>query len=232
MASPDKIGHADLIPSDPKTRLQLIIDEAWKIFASYLVNEKHSVTKEAPFQHHFANVINTVGSLYCLRRNEHFRTDLEAKHENLNGRTKYIDIVCCITSGTEAVASCGIELKFKTQQQGAQDHGRIDAYVDIEALEHAARRDHDFGRFFMITDSQTYLNLPRKTEDSAGSVFATYNGYRTSVGKTLNCASKGREDVKITLSNEYLFDWKAAGSWYLLDLHIDGSTQVLDAKAS
>ena|GEM_PF-1484199 len=47
-----------------------------------------------------------------------------------------------------------IELKFKTEQQGAQDHGRIDAYVDIEAVELVTKSQFTFVRFYMITDSK------------------------------------------------------------------------------
>ena len=56
---------------------------------------------------------------------------METKCENINGKPKYIDISC----GFIDKINCAIELKFKTAQQGAQDHGRIDAYRDIYALE-------------------------------------------------------------------------------------------------
>ncbi len=53
-----------------------------------------------------------------------------------------------------AKVSGAIELKFKTEQQGAQDHGRIDAYVDIEAVELVTESQFTFVRFYMITDSK------------------------------------------------------------------------------
>ena len=77
----------DLIPHNHAERLGLVVDLSWRIFQSHFIHKRHPILKEAPFQHHFANVLST------------------------------------------------IESKFKTEQQGAQDHGRIDVYSDIEAVE-------------------------------------------------------------------------------------------------
>lgn len=69
----------NLIPSDHTERLRHIVDESWKIFQSHFLNGRHPILKEAPFQHHFANIISTVGSLYCVSRDDRFFVDLEAK---------------------------------------------------------------------------------------------------------------------------------------------------------
>ena len=117
--------------------------------------KRHPILREASFQHHFANTLSTIGSLYCVERSDIFPVDLETKFADIKGKSKFIDISC---SFPNAKVSCAIELKFKTAQQGAQDHGRIDAYVDIEAVELACKSHFNFGRFFMITDSSVYVN--------------------------------------------------------------------------
>jgi hypothetical protein len=46
-----------MIPTIPEEKLSYLIQESWKLF-KYQFNEgKFEITKEAPFQHYFANVI-------------------------------------------------------------------------------------------------------------------------------------------------------------------------------
>lgn len=140
--------------------------------------------------------------------------DLECKLLSAASGREYIDIGC---SFPKHKASCAIELKFKTAKQGAQDHGRIDAYQDIEALERALGV-FSFGRFYMITDSSVYVNESRR---GVGKVFATHDENQTNAGATFNCPnSVGRQDVKLTLKNSYTFQWEQIDKWYFLELHI------------
>jgi hypothetical protein len=204
----------DLISLDHKTRLRSILDASWRIFKSKFIYQRHPVLKEAPFQHHFANIISTVGGLYCIERADSFFVDLETKCENIKNKSKYLDITC---SFNKSDVSCAIELKFKTDQQGAQDHGRIDAYVDIEALELACKADYSFGKFYMITDSTPYVNKARR---GVGTVFATHHGYESPIGRKLCYPSKGREDVEVCLDHPYRFEWEKIDKWYFLDLTV------------
>src|SRR5690606_691576 len=139
-------------------RLEEILDQSWKIFKSQFIYGRHKINKEAPFQHHFAQIIKSVGNLYSISEKDLFKVDLEVKCLNIKGKSKYIDITCEFVDKI----NCAIELKFKTSQQGAQDHGRIDAYVDIEALELVTNSEYKIGKFYMITDSQTYINKSNK----------------------------------------------------------------------
>ena len=147
-----------IVPDCHAQRLGQLVDLSWGIFRSRFLAGRHPILKEAPFQHHFANVISSVGSLFCISRDDSFLVDLETRIENVRGKSKYIDITC---SFPNANVSCAIELKFKTAQQGAQDYGRVDAYTDIEALELVCPKHFTFGRFFMITDSKTFAINPR-----------------------------------------------------------------------
>lgn len=160
-----------ILPADLEGRLVEVLDASWRIFISGFLGGRHTIETEAPFQHHFANIIRTVGGLYCTERSELFLVDLETRHDGIKGKRKFVDITCCFQ---DTETSCAIELKFETAKQGAQDHGRIDAYVDIEALELACCEEgHTFGRFYMITDSTAYVNASQR---GVGTVFAMHHG--------------------------------------------------------
>src|SRR5438046_1429557 len=154
------------IPDEYRVRFREVIDVSWRVFVSRFVGQRHPISTEAPFQHHFANVISAVGNLYCVGRDEVFLVDLEGKCESIREKGKYLDITCSFINQN---AKCALELKFKTERQAAQDHGRIDAYADIEALELACKAGFDFGVFYMITDSKTYV---RQSTKGVGTVFA------------------------------------------------------------
>lgn len=205
--------ETNIIEFDYLNRLNEILDISWKIFKSQFIYEKHEISKEAPFQFHFAQIIQNVGNLYSITEKDLFKVDLETKCENIKGKSKYIDITCKFIDQI----NCAIELKFKTTKQGAQDHGRIDAYVDIEALELVTNKYFDFGKFYMITDSEPYINQSTK---GVGTVFATHNGYISEEGKELFFNSKGREHIRVNLQSSYKFEWQKINGWYFLDLTV------------
>lgn len=209
------LNTPNLLSLDHKIRILSILDDSWKIFKSKFIHGRHPVLKEAPFQHHFANIISTVGGLYCIERADSFFVDLETRCENIKNKSKYLDITCSFSNSD---VTCAIELKFKTAKQGAQDHGRIDAYVDIEALELACKAGYTFGKFYMITDSITYVNQSRK---GVGTVFATHHGFESPINHKFCYPSKGRELVEVCLGYSYRFDWEKIGEWYFLDLTIN-----------
>ena len=201
------------IPFDYNERLEAVLNTSWNLFKSQFIHKRHYILTEAPFQHHFADILRQVGNLFCLTRDDIFLVDLETKSKSLNGKTKYIDITCEFVNKIK----CAIELKFKTAKQGAQDHGRIDMYRDIEALEYVCSEDYDLGKFYAITDSQTYIN---KSKVGVGTVFCTHNGNKSNENKTFWYNSKGRENIKVLLRNSYLFNWENINEWYFLDLSI------------
>jgi hypothetical protein len=204
----------EIIEFEYPKRLNEVLDLSWKIFKSQFIHGRHEINKEAPFQHHFAQIIRNVGNLYSIAEKDLFKVDLETKCENINGKSKYIDVSCEFVDQIK----CAIELKFKTAQQGAQDHGRIDAYVDINALELVTDKLFDLGKFYMITNSTPYINQSVK---GVGTVFATHNGHITEKGQEFWYDSKGREHVRLTLRNSYHFEWEKINDWYFLDLTID-----------
>jgi len=218
----------DILPSDYSDRIDDILDASWRIFKTQFVEGLYEVTKEAPFQHHFANIISVIGSTYCTKQSDIFFVNLEKKVEYLDGKKKYLDITCEFQSQENKTnAKAAIELKFKTKKQGAQDHGRIDAFVDIEALENA-KDFHSFSkaRFYMITDSETYL---KKSKKGVGTKFTTYDGAKTKFDSDFHCpSSKGRENTIVHLNASYCFEWEKIGMinnnikdyWYFLELRI------------
>ena len=203
------------IPKDYILRLQQVVDESWRIFQSQFLHGRHPVTTEAPFQHHFANVLSSVGALYCTSREDIFHVDLETKVPDVKGKNKYLDITCSFPLEN---VSCAIELKFKTAKQGAQDHGRIDAYVDIEALELVTNSGFDFGRFFMITNSKTYLHVSTM---GVGTVFCLHDGYTIPANEEFNYPTcHGREHVVTTFKQSHTLSWQQAAEWYFLAVNI------------
>jgi hypothetical protein len=195
-------------------RIESVLDISWRILKSRLRDERHLITTEAPFQHHFAHIISTIGESHCTKREDIFHVDLETKCEGIKGKRKYIDITCGFTNQN---ASCAIELKFKTNRQGAQDHGRIDAFVDIEALELVCDEKFNIGRFYMITDSTAYIKQSKK---GVGTKFTTHDGALLKPD-VYQYASKGREEVVVTLNNQYELEWEKIGKWYFLEIDIN-----------
>lgn len=205
-----------ILPIEYNERLKEILDLSWKILKTRFIEGRHEILKEAPFQHYFANIISNIGESYCTKRNDIFLVDLETKCNDIKGKSKYIDITCSFPTNK---ASSALELKFKTEKQSAQDHGRIDAFIDIEALELVCKKNYyDFGRFYMITDSKTYLH---KSVKGVGTVFTTYNGAITKNNSSFHYPSKGRENVEVNLSNSYTFNWEQIKDWYFLELEIE-----------
>lgn len=200
-----------IVPIDYKERIDLVMSLSWKIFKSQFIHKRHHISKEAPFQHHFADIIRQVGNLHCLSREDVFLVDLETQCKNVKGKTKYLDITCEFVNQI----MCAIELKFKKESQGAQDHGRIDIYSDIEALELVCMENFNVGKFYTITDSPPYINQSKK---GVGTIFPTHNGYVTELNKEIISTSKGRDEIKINLKNSYIFNWDKIDKWYFLEL--------------
>ena len=204
----------DIIPVDYKKRLDHVMILSWKIFKSQFINKRHYISTEAPFQHHFADIIRQVGNLHCLTREDVFLVDLEIQCKNIKSKTKYFDISCEFLNQL----ACFIELKFKKSSQGAQDHGRIDMYVDIEALELICTEKNAIGKFYAITDSKPYIN---QSKVGVGTIFPTHHGHITEANKRFWCDSKGREKVVVNLRNSYTFNWDKIGNWYFLEITIE-----------
>ena len=206
-----------MINKEYKERLNQILTLSWDIFKSQFINGRIRITKEAPFQHHFANIIKSIGDLFCIKRNELFFTDLETKCPNIKNKNKYLDFTCGFISDSKEIKAA-IELKFKTKNQGAQDFGRIDSYVDIEALELSLDKGYALGRFFMITDSTAYIN---SSTVGVGTIFSMHNGYISKPGKFQAKECKGRSEVVVGLKNSYKFEWEKIKDYYFLEIRIN-----------
>ncbi len=203
-----------IIPFEYRKRLDIVMSSSWQIFISQFVNNRHHISTEAPFQHYFADIIKQVGNLYCLTREDVFMVDLETQCKDVKGKRKYVDITCEFVNQI----SCAVELKFKKASQGAQDHGRIDMYVDIEALELVCSTKFSVGKFYAVTDSPQYVNLSKRS--AVANAFTTHHGHITEANKTFWFNSPGREKVIVNLKNSYAFNWQKIGSWYFLELTI------------
>lgn len=207
----------ETLPASHVERLESVVMLAWKILKSRFLDGRHRIPTEAPFQHYFAHIISTIGETFCTSREDKFVVDLEDRIEGIRGRSKFIDIVCGFQN---TQTYCAIELKLKTASQGAQDFGRIDSYLDIEAVELALQaKGFSFGLFFIITNSTAYIN-PSKV--GVGTVFPMHEGARISPGlySAANIKCKGREWANITLLGHYHFTWERSDGWYFLCMPI------------
>jgi hypothetical protein len=125
------------IPENHAERLHQSVKNAWQIFLSQFLGEKYQIVKEAPFQHHFANIISAIGNLYCLSRDDRFFVDLEKKCENIRNKTKYThgyDIFILLLSWFRFKNP---EIKIKTEHYTKIDHWHNDPlYIPCAANQH------------------------------------------------------------------------------------------------
>jgi hypothetical protein len=142
---------------NPIDKLDVVVNKSWEILISKFLYGRFELAKEAPFQHQFANVLRSVGELYCFSRTEMFLVDLETKEKNVFGKTKFVDITICFIENGKVTSSAAIELKFKKKSQGADDFARIDSYIDIVSLEEMKNRGYNKSYFYMITDDPIYM---------------------------------------------------------------------------
>lgn len=204
---------SSIIPFGYRERLDSVMSTSWTIFKSQFIYERHHISKEAPFQHHFADIIRQVGNLHCLAREDVFLVDLETQCRDIKGKTKYLDISCEFVNRI----TCAVELKFKKASQGAQDNGRIDIYTDIEALELVCGDKFQVGKFYTITDSTAYI---KPSKIGVGTVFPTHQGHTTEASKSILVDTKWRKKEIVTLRNSYVFDWQKIDGWYFLELTV------------
>ena len=214
---------AELLPTDHAERLEAVVALSWKILKTRFVEGRHRIPTEAPFQHYFGHILAIIGETFCVSRDDKFVVDLEERIDGIREKRKFIDIVCGFQNSE---TYCAIELKFKKENQGAQDFGRVDSYSDIEAVELALGiRNYCMGFFFMITNSTAYTN-PSKL--GVGTKFPMHHGAHILPGvfTTENVKCKGREGTVIKLKNPYAFSWETAGGWHFLSIPIKGIKPV------
>lgn len=203
------------IPSDYKKRLKEIIEQSWTIFKHQFINGRFEIANEASFQHHFANIIRSVGELFCLKRKDLFLIDLEPKFKKKSGGFKNIDITC----GFENVKiKCVIELKLKKKSQGAQDNASVDCYLDLQALEDVSDNETFIGFFFFLTDDKWYTKQSKK---GTGTIFNMSEGFKYNKGTPLIAEHKGRKGDKVQLKNDYILNYDKIGNYYFLEIPVE-----------
>ena len=221
----------DILPTDDTARIDDILQTSWRILKTRFIKRRYEISSEAPFQHYFAHIISTIGDTYCITRTEKFMVDLEVKLEvkNNNNKSKrnYIDITCGFSrGGQEPKEKTAIELKFKTKSQGAPNDTRNLVFQDIKRLENARKEDSfSQGRFYMITDLQTYAN---KSKKGLGTVFRTHDGAETQANEEFYYPdSTSKKNVKVTLDDPYSFNWEKIDKkttkkeeWYFLEIPV------------
>jgi len=219
-----EIENLKTIETEIKARLKKVINISWDIFLNHYINKKYSILLEAPFQLHFSQILENVGKLYCLKREEHFFVDLEVKEDEIGKKKYYIDIVCGIIKGDEEY-KVALELKFKTLQQGAEDSGVMEFYKDIYSLEKIKRdKDYLFGVFLVITNDHLYI---KKSKKGPRTIFETYNGASIIPDKEYECLDTktgenfNKQYGSFKFRKQYKFIWNKYQDNYFLKLYIE-----------
>jgi hypothetical protein len=192
--------------------MEYILNQSWEIFQSHCLYGRAILHKEASFQHHFANIIEQMGSLHCYSKEETFHVDLEytvPKQDGFNKKAE-IDIICELYNfQSNSSVRAGIELKHTTKSGDATDMGRIGSYTDIhrlEKLKELKSEKFEVCRFYMLANRMAYVQ--KGQPKTSGEDFPTYQGYEIETGrvyKTLH--TKVGTGIELVFNKSYRFDW-------------------------
>ncbi|WP_285767519.1 hypothetical protein [Peribacillus sp. SI8-4] len=202
----------ELINGSIEARMNQILCSAWNIFIAHCIQGRAILHKEASFQHHFANIIQQVGTLYCFSKQETFHVDLEYTIQKQVGfeRKAEVDIVCeLINFENKDSAKAAIELKHTIKSGDATDIGRIGSYQDIYRLEKLKELKHEgfsVCKFYMLANRVAYTNV--SPPNTSGEDFPTYKGYEIEPRKIYKTVhTKIGKDVELIFNNSYKFNW-------------------------
>ncbi|MNI25544.1 hypothetical protein D3C73_791980 [compost metagenome] len=203
----EKITKENLIE-----RVDFILKESWQLFKAHCIYGRASLHKEASFQHHFANIIQHVGNLYCVTKREAFYVDLEysiAKQVGFN-RKADIDIICELTNfELNETVKVAIELKHTIKPGDATDIGRIGSYQDIhrlELLKEIKNERFDLCKFYMLANRKAYTDISESL--TSGEDFPTYHGYVIKPEKVYSTIhTKVGDGIQLRFKDEYKFVW-------------------------
>ncbi|UPM54530.1 hypothetical protein [Gottfriedia acidiceleris] len=202
----------ELIYGTIEERMNHILNTSWSVFIAHCLEGRAILNKEASFQHHFANILQRVGSLYCFSKKEIFHVDLEYTVKKQVGfvRKAEIDIICeLVNFENNNGVKAAIELKHTIKPGDATDIGRINSYQDIYRLEKLKELEHEgfsICKFYMLANRVAYTNI--SPPNTSGEDFPTYRGYTIEpkkVYKTIH--SKVGKDIELIFNNSYKFNW-------------------------
>ncbi len=196
--------QSDSISFSYSDRLRQVLNESWKIFKAQFIHGRHNICKKSSFQHHFAEIIGSVGNLYSLTGRDLFRVDIEDAKDS----TKNSDIFCGFIDN----ACCAIELRFSVEKDVVENSR--DNIVDIESLE-LIQEQFDLSKMYMVTDRCPFVN---ESGRGVSTVFATRDGYITTAVQPLRLDDRGREYVTGAITNSCCFVWEKIKNWYFLEV--------------
>ncbi len=130
-----------------------------------------------------------------------------------------IDLVCGFASTKLAV-----EVKFKTQRDGAVPDNRKAAFFDLFKLEqYVTSGEYAGGLFLWLTDHERYRSTA--TGDSAN--FSTHHGRVYSAGTSLQAARSRDASMPnpLRLDQSYRFEWtrvRPSATWFSLVIPVVG----------
>lgn len=200
------------VPVDHRDRLNHVLDLAWNIFIKRLALGRIKVNKESSMQLHYASLINSLGELMCIDKDDVFTIELEHSYHGKN-----VDIVCYYNNFKAAV-----ELKcFKKSSNRATDTDMYDVLKDIERL--LDFEDFAVKRFLCLTDNPYYMNgehsgHAESVSISHGTLYVTENPIISSWAGKWKDKSRDRT---LHFNKDIGFEWFQENEWYFLNMRLD-----------
>jgi hypothetical protein len=197
-----------MIAEDVHTRHRHIIEEAWQILFSRIVNGRQIINKEASMQLQLARILQDLGNAYCTKKDENFTIELETGI----GRQS-IDVTCQL-GGSKAA----IELKcFRKQSNRGTDLDMYDVLKDIERLDNY--ENFHIRQFICLTDNAYYT---QNNNIGHGAAVATTNSTKYFANAPIVPTWKGQwksksRDSDITLLQDLEFEWVEKEGWFYFE---------------
>ncbi|GMX60102.1 hypothetical protein Elgi_68690 [Paenibacillus elgii] len=200
------------VPVDHKDRLNYVLDLAWNIFIKRLALGRIKVNKESSMQLHYASLINSLGELLCLDKDDVFTIELEHSYQ-----AKNVDIVCYYNNNRPAV-----ELKcFKKSSNRATDNDMYDVLKDIERLLNF--NDFAIKRFVCLTDNPYYVQVQHsgQAEIVSTSHGSLYVHEKPIVPGWIGKRQDKSRDRTLKFKSDIGFEWFQENEWYFLNMRLN-----------
>lgn len=199
-----------MIDTDPTSRLNRIIDNAWELLFEQVVSGRLIINKESSLQLHLSKIIFDLGNLFCILPKEYFEIEMETNYEN-----KSIDVVCGLGKRKAA-----IELKcFMKSSNRAKDIDGYDALKDIERLQDYT--GFKIKKFICLTNNKYYAERQQKGK---GKTVSLKNGtvYPANIEVIPGWAGqwKVKRDRPIVFKREVRCNWVTKNNWHFLKMDL------------
>lgn len=199
-----------------ENRMREIIEKAYSIVCAKITAGKLIVNNEASLQLQLGLVLQTLGSLYELGKEDKFSIIFEHtflltkptnKCKNKNARA---DIYMEFSDGKD-VCSAIIELKYFKKENAREPNNRYDFFADLENLEQYRRQEKSQINYLIAGTNHAHYYSPLVAPLSADTKdFNFRNGMKYTANTTLKYKTNKPYGDDIQLTQDYTFIWDIA----------------------